>query len=210
MDDHDQTSPGMPALGPPPPFTADRLLLFGTGSLAAALLPFWINWFRNFYPEPDLRIVITRSAERFVSRGALAPLIGRDVPLDTWPEHPGADVPHVRYAEWPDAIVVYPATMHFIARFALGFTDTPMLSALQCTTAAIAVAPTLPPGGENNPVTQRHLKDLGDRPNIEVVPPVPGRSASSGRGGGNAAPPLPAVLDRLERLRSRIREDGRA
>ncbi|MFF3333702.1 flavoprotein [Streptomyces sp. NPDC002888] len=184
-----------------PPFGAERLLLVGTGAVQVALLPTWINWLRVSYPELDVRIVVTRSAERFVSRTALSAIGGTEVLLDTWPEDPNAGALHMELAEWADAVAVYPATVHFVSRFALGLTDTPVQLALQCTRAPIAVAPALPPGCRDNPVLTGHLQSLATRPNITVIPTVTGRSVSTDRPDGASPPPLPVVLDRLERLR---------
>ena len=48
--------------GPDPPaFGAERLLLFGTGSLRVAQLPGWVDWLRVTYPAVDLRIVLKRA-----------------------------------------------------------------------------------------------------------------------------------------------------
>jgi phosphopantothenoylcysteine synthetase/decarboxylase len=188
----------------PPAFGAQRLLLFGTGSLRVAQLPSWVDWLRLAYPTLDYRIVLTRSAERFVSRQALAAATRRPVAVDVWSDADRDQVPdsvHVEYASWPDAIVVYPATFNFLARFATGLADTPVLLALQCTTAVIGVAPSVPPGAVTSPAYRAHLAELARRPNVTVLAPVMGVSAHSGEVGIGAAGPLPSLLNRVETLR---------
>jgi hypothetical protein len=188
----------------PPAFDAERLLLFGTGSLRVAQLPGWVDWLRVTYPATDLRIVLTRSAQRFVSRQALAATTRRPVALDVWPDGDGDSVPdstHVEYASWPDAIAVYPATFNFLARFATGLADTPMLLALQCTTAVIGMAPSVPPGAVTSHAYRAHLAALARRPNVTVLAPVMGVSAHTGAIGIGVAGPLPSLLRRLETLR---------
>ncbi|MFJ5222104.1 flavoprotein [Streptomyces sp. NPDC088400] len=185
-----------------PPFGAGRLLLVGTGAVHVALLPTWVNWLRTSYPSLDVRTVVTRGAERFVSRTALGVIGGSEVALDVWPDGPVTGAPHVELAEWADAVAVYPATMNFISRFALGITDTPVLLALQCTKAPVAVSPALPPGAQDNDVLKAHLAALAARRNVTVVPTVPGRSVTSGQADGGSPPPLPVALEHLERLRT--------
>ncbi|MET7934797.1 flavoprotein [Streptomyces sp. NPDC005322] len=187
-----------------PRLGAERLLLVGTGAVHVALLPTWANWLRASYPSLDVRMVVTRSAERFVSRAALSAISGSEVLLDAWPEGPAAGALHVELVEWADAVAVYPATMNFVSRFALGITDTPVLLALQCTRAPIAVAPALPPGGQDSEVLREHLATLEARRNVAVIPTVPGRSVTTGREDGASPPPLPVVLERLERTRVKL------
>lgn len=201
-------SPSAPPAGAsaeptPAPFTPRRLLLFGTGALSVAFLPFWLNWLRLTHPETEVRVAVTRSAERFVSRVALRSLVGGEVLLDAWPDGTGpsgADqIDHVELAAWPDAVAVHPAGLHFLARFAQGAADTPVLMALQCTRAVIGIAPALPPGAEQGPAYRRHVKELDQYDNVLIAPPHPGRSASTGRNDASAAAPLPALLALIER-----------
>ncbi|MFJ4314840.1 flavoprotein [Streptomyces lavendulae] len=200
MNDRQFPTGGVPA----PEFTAERLLLVGTGAVHVAHLPTWAGWLRTAYPHLETRTVVTRSAERFVSRAALAALGGNEVLLDVWPEEATPTARHVELAQWADAVIVYPATMNFIARFATGMGDTPAVLALQCTRAPIAVAPALPPGGRENITLQHHLETLGTRPNVVVVPTTPGRSVTTGRDDAAVPPPLPVVIDALARKRAAL------
>jgi hypothetical protein len=156
-----------------------RLLLVGTGALAVTHLPFWLNWAAEFYPALELRIVLTRSATRFVAPDALTALSGRPVTIDAWDGLPSRPAPHVELAGWPDAVLVHPAGMNFIARLALGLADTPVQLALQLTAAVIGVAPALPPGHGNGSPVGGHLATLEADPRIVVGPTEPATSAST-------------------------------
>ncbi|WP_320776122.1 flavoprotein [Streptomyces sp. CRN 30] len=193
---------------PSPELSAARLLLVGSGALGVAHLPFWASWLRQSYPDVELRILLTRSAERFVSPLALSAVSGTTVHRDTWTGHSRVGALHVELAEWADAVAVHPATLHFVARLAHGLADTPSLLALQCTRAVIGVAPSLPPGALDNPLVREQLKRLARRPNIVVAPTVPGHSATTGRLDAAVAEPLPALLARVEALRARLRPGG--
>ncbi|MET9342307.1 flavoprotein [Nonomuraea sp. NPDC003804] len=184
-----------------PPFRAERLLVLATGSLGAAFLPYWLNWLRHGYGQLDVRVVLTRSAERFVTRQAVAAISGKEVPLDVWPDTAEPSSPHVEYATWPDTVLVYPATYHFLSRFANGLGDTPVLLALQCTSALIGIAPALPPGATGSYAYRRNLAALEARPNVVVADPVPTLSTHTRKRDGLGAAPLFTLIEQVERLR---------
>ncbi|MFJ2818464.1 flavoprotein [Streptomyces sp. NPDC087294] len=181
-----------------------RLLVVGTGSVTAAHLPFWASWLAVGQPGTKVRYVLTGAATRFVTRDALVAIGGGDVLLDRWPEEPEKRARHVDLAQWPDAVVVLPATLNYLARLAIGLGDSPSLLALQCTRAAIALAPALPPGGAQSPAYAEHAAKLGARPNVVVVPPHPGRSTTSGKREAWAPASFPDVLAAADRLRAEL------
>ncbi|MFZ3499150.1 flavoprotein [Streptomyces sp. 5.8] len=193
-----------PAEAPAPPFGAGKVLFVGTGSIGVMFMPMWLNWLRTAYPDTEVRTMLTRSAQRFVTRDALTAFAGGTVLQDVWPDEPEEGATHVELAQWPDAIVIHPATFHFVSRLALGVADTPLLLALQCTQAPIALAPALPPGGAESFAYRQHVAALAARPNVTVVPPQPGYSVTTGRPGATVATPLPAIIPALERLRARL------
>ncbi|MFI2370943.1 flavoprotein [Streptomyces sp. NPDC018833] len=194
--------------GSAPAFGARRVLFVGTGAIGVMFMPMWVNWLRTAYPAVELRTMVTRSAERFVTRTALTAFAGDEVLRDVWPDEPEVGARHVELAQWPDAVVVHPATFHFVSRLALGVADTPLMLALQCTQAPIAVAPALPPSGVESFAYRQHVAALEQRPNVTVVPPQPGFSVTTGRMDAAVATPLPEVVPALERLRARLAAGG--
>lgn len=185
-------APRLPAL------RTRRMLLIVTGSVSAAYLPSQLMWLRTRYRELETQVVLTRSAGRFVSKEALGHIAGRAVRDDAWAED--AETPlaeHVDWWMWADSVVVYPATMNFISRLALGVSDTPSLLTLHCTEVPIVVAPALPPGGWQSETMTRHVASLRSRSNVVVVPPVPGLSFATGERDGWSAAPLRVVLREL-------------
>ncbi|MGU3437413.1 flavoprotein [Actinomycetes bacterium M1A6_2h] len=184
-----------------PAFGAQRLLYVATGGIQAMFTPMWLQWFRTHYPEVELRYVMTRAATRFATPTALSVASGGAPScVDEWPDQPDSAL-HVELASWPDAILVHPATMNFVARYSHGLGDTPALLALQCTTAPVVVCPSLPPGGSANPAYRRNIAELADRPNITVMAPVRGTSMTTGDTGIGTAAYLPHAVTALEELR---------
>lgn len=162
-----------------PDLDVDRLLVVVTGSVSAADVPVWIDWTRTCYPDLQLRIVLTRSAQRFVTPAAVAGRLGAAVEFDEWPENAGTAV-HVQWQQWAQAIAVYPATFGFIARLSRGMADSPAMLAAQCTSAPLVLAPSLPPGGLESPAFQQHWLELRSRPYVALAPPRRGRSVTTG------------------------------
>lgn len=161
-----------------------QLVVFGTGALNACHLPLGVNWFRANRPHDTLRVVLSRAATRFVSPLALSALSGTTVAIDEWDDpvltEMGAS-PHIDILAGADAVVVYPATLNTIGRLNSLDASTPMLNALHCNNGIlIAVAPSLPPGADRNPVVRRALTALGERDNILLIEPVVRPSVSTG------------------------------
>lgn len=184
-----------------PSVSFERMLLVGTGAIGVTFLPFWLNWLRMSYPRLEVQVVVTRSAQRFVTVDALTAVSGKTVMVDAWPDEPQPGARHVELAQWSDAIIVYPASLHYLARFALGLADTPTLLALQCTRVPVGLAPALPPGAETGPGVERHLARIEHHDNVVVAPPRPGPSASTGNNDAAVAAPLPTLLLLLEQVK---------
>lgn len=201
-------TPTAPPGSPAPVFGGRRLLYVATGSVATMFLPMWLHWLKEVHPELEVRVALTRSARNFVGSSAVALTGGRPPITDEWPQTPDSAL-HVELADWPDTILVHPATFHFTARFALGLADSPLLLALECTPAAIAIAPSPPPGGEKSPAYLRHIAALQERPNTVVVPPKPGFSLSTGKPSTSAAT-VPDCLNALEKQRRTMAQNSPA
>lgn len=188
-----------------PPLGFRRLLLVATGSLHAAFLPRDLTWLRTAYPELEVQAVLTRSALQFLTPTTVGCITGRDAIVDEWPT-PAADALHVTLQQWAQAIMVYPASLNYLARLALGLADAPTLLAIHCSTAPVVVAPALPPGGWTSPVATAHVAALAQRPTITVLPPVPVLSFTTGRDDAHGPPPFAAALGSAELLRRRLQE----
>lgn len=189
-------TPSAPRLG------LDRLLLIVTGSVSAADMPFWSTWLRTEYPDLAVRVLLTRSARRFVTAPAIAARLHCEVSPDTWEEDAGAT--HVELWHWAEAALVYPCTFDYLSRLALGRGDSPGLLALQCATVPVVVAPALPPGGAQSAAYQQHVAHLRTRRNVRVVPPQPGRSSVTGRLDAWAPQLFPLAVGAVEAVRQEL------
>lgn len=174
-----------------------RLLLVVSGSINAAFTPLRVSWVRSSYPELDLKVVVTPTAERFITLAALSAIAGSAAMLDQWDYAARPGAMHTALNQWAEAVLVIPATLHYLARVALGLADSPSILAIQCTEVPVVIAPSLPPGGWESPVVKHHLRRLSYRPNVSVIPPVKGLSFTTGRTDGYYPPALSEIFKEL-------------
>lgn len=188
------------------PLAHRHLLVVATGSISVSFLPYWVNWMRVALPDTAVRLVLSTTAQRFVSAEALAGLRGAAVEFDRWDSEERAPADgglHVDLADWAQAVLVHPCTLSFMARLASGAADSPAMLALQCIRAPIVVSPSLPPGAEDSWAYNHHRDALSER-GMVVTKPVPGRSAATGRLEASAPAHFP---DAVAALAARVGSD---
>ncbi|MFC9635107.1 flavoprotein [Streptomyces mirabilis] len=166
-------------------------------------MPFWLTWLNEVYPNLQVKVVVTPSAERFVTLQGLSSHRFGHALRDEWPLD-DSHARHVEWAEWADGVLVYPTTFHFLARLALGLADSPALLAAQCTSVPVVVAPGLPPGGWQSPACAGHVAALSTRSNTAVVSPRPGISKTTGRPDAWAPALMPEAIRVLEGVRRHL------
>jgi phosphopantothenoylcysteine synthetase/decarboxylase len=174
-----------------------RLLIVVSGALNAVSTPGRLAWLRTSFPETELRVVVTRSAAKFVTRTALSVTSGTLAMLDEWEDTARPGAMHTALVEWAEAILVIPASLNYMARVALGLADSPSVLAIQCTSVPVIIAPSPPPGGWESPAVKHHLGRLAERPNISVIDPLPGLSLTTGRPEGYHPPSLQVIFEGL-------------
>lgn len=64
----------------------------------------------------EVRVVMTKNAERLVTSNTLAALTKYPVLDNLWKKENEASIPHVHLARWTDLALVVPATANFIAK----------------------------------------------------------------------------------------------
>ncbi|SFR33852.1 Flavoprotein [Microbacterium azadirachtae] len=183
-----------------PVFTYRKLTLLVTGSVNAALVPYWLHWLNQMYPDLTVSVGVSQMAQRFVQLDALRALTSGAVWADSWES---ADLPeraHIGIESQAECFGVFPATINTTMRLAAGFTDTPTLMALQLTQKPIAIASTFP---GTNEIVKRRCAELELRPNLRFTGTLPAFSVSAGDWSGTTGFFMPLLLTVLEELRER-------
>ncbi|WP_461171168.1 flavoprotein [Arthrobacter sp. Z1-15] len=183
------------------PSNISKLLVVVTGTLEATFMPYWLVWIRQNAPELQVQVRLTASASKFVSLGSINALTGNTAQMDTWGPLLATGSPrHIEDAIWADAVIVYPASIDYIGRFAAGLGDSPSLLTLQCTNAPIGIAPTLPPGASTSKTVLQNIRRLENDMNVSIATSEPTWSATTGQmdastPGATAIPDLLANLN---------------
>ncbi|MFN7778438.1 MAG: bifunctional phosphopantothenoylcysteine decarboxylase/phosphopantothenate--cysteine ligase CoaBC [Betaproteobacteria bacterium] len=139
----------------------------------------------------SVQAVMTPGALQFVTATTLQALTGKPVFTDQWGEQ-GARVdnamPHIDLTRGADAIVVAPATAHFLAQLAHGLADD-LLSTLALARACpLLVAPAMNVEMWTHPATQRNVAHIA-ADGVRVLGPAAGGQACGETGMGRMLEP---------------------
>jgi phosphopantothenoylcysteine decarboxylase/phosphopantothenate--cysteine ligase len=182
-----------------PSVLKDRRVLLGvTGGIAAYKACILTRLLR--LRGASVRVVMTRSAERFVGPATFAALSDHRVYTDLFDEDPG-HVLHVRLAHEADVVVVAPATANVIAKLAFGIADDLLTSTLLEARCPFVIAPAMHTGMWEHDATQANVAALAER-GVRVVGPARGSLAAGDEGVGRMSEPeeiLAAIKDVLSR-----------
>jgi len=178
--------------------TGKRLAVGMTGGIAAYKV---CELVRRLQDEgATVQVVMTAAAQEFVTATTMQALTGQPVQTDQW-GRTGAPVanamPHIDLTRGVDAIIVAPATAHFLAKTALGLADD-LLSTMvlaRSRTTPLLVAPAMNVEMWENPATQRNVAQLA-ADGIAVLGPGSGSQACGETGMGRMLEPA-ELLDEI-------------
>ena len=141
----------------------------------------------------NVRCVLTRAAQHFVTPLAVGALAGERAYTDLFDPQSEFDVGHIRLARDADFIVVAPATADLIAKMAGGHADDLATAVLLATHKPILIAPAMNPQMWAAKATERNLAQLA-ADGVHIVGPNAGAMAERGEAGlGRMAEPLEIV-----------------
>jgi len=139
----------------------------------------------------DVQVVMTKSAQEFVTPLTFAALTGQKVITEMFgDETSGANVEsaieHIAVAQRIDLLVVAPATANVIAKMARGVADDFLTTLYLATTAPVVVAPAMNVNMWEHAATQENIDTLRGR-GVHVVAPEEGYLACGMTGAGRLA-----------------------
>jgi phosphopantothenoylcysteine decarboxylase / phosphopantothenate---cysteine ligase len=140
---------------------ATRVLLCVSGGIAAYKTPELVRAFvRNGI---DVQVIMTPAAHSFVTPMALATVSRRPVRTAILDVAEEGRVGHIELADWPDLVVVAPATADLLARAAVGIADDLVTTVLLATRAPVLWAPAMNTNMWSHPATRSNLATLTAR-----------------------------------------------
>jgi phosphopantothenoylcysteine decarboxylase/phosphopantothenate--cysteine ligase len=134
-----------------------------------------------------VKIVMTKSAEEFVTAKTLSVLSKNEVVSDFF-DHNQNWNNHVALAEWADLMVVAPLTANTLAKFATGICDNIVTACFLSARSKVFLAPAMDLDMYQHPTTKQNLKTLVNNGN-SIIPAESGELASGLVGEGRMAEP---------------------
>lgn len=164
-----------------------NILLGITGGIAAYKSAELVRLLKK--ADYQVRVVMTRGAEAFVTPMTFQALSGEPVRTSLLDPEAEAGMGHIELAKWADHVVVAPASADFMARLANGMADDLLTTVCSATEAPIALAPAMNQAMWGNHRTQRNLRLLEEDPQITLWGPDQGSQACGDVGPGRMLEP---------------------
>jgi phosphopantothenoylcysteine decarboxylase/phosphopantothenate--cysteine ligase len=165
---------------------AGRLIAVGvTGSIAAYKAADLVRRLRD--EGADVVVLMTPAATRFVGELTFAALTRHPVETDVGGLLPDQRIGHIVIAGSADAIVVAPATAHWIAAMATGLAADAVTAACLASAAPVVVAPAMDGEMYGHPATRANVARLRDDFGYRIIEPEAGPLASGQSGQGRLA-----------------------
>lgn len=179
--------------------TGQRVLLIVSGGIAAYKAPELVR--QLIAAGCEVQVVMTPAAKAFVAELSLATVSTRPVRTSLLDPAEEGRVGHIELADWPDLVLVAPATADLLARAAAGLADDLAATVLLATRAPVLWAPAMNTNMWRHPATQHNLATLRAR-GCEFVGPDRGALACGWVGEGRMIDP-PLIVAAAKELLAR-------
>jgi phosphopantothenoylcysteine decarboxylase / phosphopantothenate---cysteine ligase len=176
----------------------NRILVGVTGGIAAYKSPELVRRMRD--RGADVQVVMTSSAQRFITALSLQAVSGRPVRTDLWDATAEAAMGHIELARWAQLVLIAPASAGFIARLATGQADDLLTTLCLATEAPLAIAPAMNHVMWAHPATRANVATLEGR-GVTVIGPAVGEQACGEVGAGRMDDPLDIINSAMSLLR---------
>jgi phosphopantothenoylcysteine decarboxylase/phosphopantothenate--cysteine ligase len=179
----------MTGLKMPATLTNRRILLGVSGGIAAYKSAELIRRLQDL--GADVRVVMTRAAQEFITPLTLQALSGNPVHVDLLDPAAEAAMGHIELARWADVMIVAPASADVIARIVQGNGNDLLTTACLARRCDLIIAPAMNEAMWHHQATQDNLTLLHTR-GVHQIGPASGGQACGDVGMGRMSEP--AVL----------------
>ena len=163
-----------------------KIILGVTGGIAAYKTPELVRRLRDRGAE--VQVVMTRSAEEFVTQTTLQAVSGLKVRANLWDKDAEAAMGHIELARWADLILIAPATAEIMSRLASGAAPDLLTTLALATEAPLVIAPAMNRVMWSNPAVQANRQLLEER-GVRILGPASGDQACGEIGEGRMVEP---------------------
>lgn len=136
----------------------------------------------------EVRVVMTDSAQEFITPLTLQALTGHPVHTQLLDADAEAGMGHIELAKWADLLVIAPASANTIAKLANGIADNLLTTLFLATDAPVMLAPAMNQQMWRNPITQANINKLQEFGH-QVIMPASGQQACGDIGAGRLPEP---------------------
>ena len=161
--------------------TNKRVLLGVTGGIAAYKSADLVRRLQD--DGADVRVVMTRSAQEFITPLTMQALSNHPVHLDLLNTETETVMGHIELARWADVVLIAPATADFIARLTAGHGDDLLTTICLAAECGVIVAPAMNQAMWAKPSTQQNKQLLMQR-GVALLEPDVGLQACGETGAG--------------------------
>ena len=145
--------------------------------------------------DAEVRVVLTRNAQRFVGALTFEALSGQPVFKDMFQEDSEASFRHIDWAREADGVIIAPATANMIGKLANGIADDPLSTFMLAVTSPVVICPSMNIHMYASKVVQRNLDTLRSDGYV-VMEPGTGQLACGTSGPGRLPEPE-EIFDRF-------------
>jgi len=163
-----------------------KILIGMTGGIACYKVPYLIRSLVKGGAE--VQMVMTKSATQFITPLTLETVSNKPVAIDMFNDLGPISTRHIDFADWPDLIVIAPATANFMGKATSGVCDDLLTTIICATKTKVLLAPAMNPNMWSNPVTQRNFNTLTDIGYLSIGPSE-GEMACDSSGVGRMSEP---------------------
>lgn len=145
----------------------------------------------------EVRVVMTRAAQEFITPLTLHSLSGHPVSTDLFESETASSMGHIELARWADLIIIAPATADVIARLAHGLADDLLTTLCLASRAPLLLAPAMNHVMWEAAATRDNISLLSRR-GVRFSGPEAGFQACGESGEGRMREPMDILEDALQ------------
>ena len=108
----------------------------------------------------EVKVMMTESAQKFVTPLTFQALSRQDVYWDTFDEKDSEKIAHIDLADWADLVLVAPATANMIGKLANGIADDMISTTILASTATVWIAPAMNVHMYDHPAVKKNIHTL--------------------------------------------------
>ncbi|KTD18623.1 bifunctional phosphopantothenoylcysteine decarboxylase/phosphopantothenate synthase [Legionella lansingensis] len=165
-------------------FATKKIVLGISGGIAAYKSAYLVRELTNLGAE--VRVVMTASAQQFISPLTFQALSGHQVGIDLFDEQAERGMGHIELARWADYLIIAPASANCLAKMANGLADDLLTTLYLVAETPVIACPAMNRSMWRHPATQANCALL-QRRGVMLVGPEEGTQACGEEGLGRLA-----------------------